>query len=149
MFKIILLVSFFSLSTIAKDAAKCANEEGYINSGWKIHSASKFSSLYNSLKKKLDKGISQGDFILDMSGPIMNRNTTDHSPRLLRATSWDDLRTNQMEMFGDVAIYTDIFNENIIAEIRWYDGKNRNLVLNPKFLNCMTDSAPYADNSIL
>lgn len=143
---LILLFSTFSVSTAFSN---CPTYNSYLNSGWTIHDPSGFKKIEKSIVSIVYKGRQNGDLIFDMSGPIKARHTSDGGPLILLAKSWDDMKTEKDLMFGDYAILRIANDENEIAELRWFDGKNRNIVFNPKFLSCFSENAPFASNSVL
>jgi hypothetical protein len=139
----------FSESQLNFGLEECSNYSGYVNTGWKIHSPSKFNKLERKFSKSLKRGLADGSIIDDMTGTIRTTDTLSNNALILRATSWDALNTPQNLMYGDYAAYAIFGNETTLAEIRWFDGKNRNIVINPTLLKCFSEGAPLVDNSVM
>lgn len=61
--------------------------------------------------------------------------------------SYDDIRTPQDKMFGDLVIMTLPVTDEL-AEIRWYDGKTKHIIYDKQIRNCATEVIPNAVNSL-
>lgn len=138
----------FSLLLAAAAASACVYGETYLASGWKVHDPSEFEKVVGEIKSKIRSGLETGTVRFDMSGPILTTQTIDGREMLLDGMMFDNLETPRDEMFGDFAILESVDSRNAV-EVRWYDGQRRNIIVNPKFLRCMSESAPYAENSVL
>lgn len=150
---ILIYLSFSSYIKASENFSKpienCSNYYQYINTGWIIHPPKNFQAIAKETISKVNTGLSNGTIVYDMSGTLMNHDTPDSTPVFIDAAMWDDLRTDSFEMYGDIAILKDSQGTQDLVEIRWYDGKKRNLVINTKLINCMTEDAPYVENSVL
>lgn len=144
--KFLLGLLFLSLSSLA---SLCEYTGSYQSTGWKIHDPSTFEVYSKMVKDSIKKGLDDKSVIFDISGPIPTENTVDGQSILLDAMMFDNLKTPQDEMYGDFAILEIVNDTRDLVEVRWYDGDKRNIVFNPKFLNCMSESAPYVDNAVL
>ena len=159
--KQIFMIALIAVSTVASGAVNqskpiesCSNYGQYVNTGWTIHPSSYFEQIANLLKEVVNKGLKDGTIVYDISGTLMNHDTPSGNPVFLNAAMWDVLATPKMEMYGDIAIIKDSLGSEEIAEIRWYDWysnkkRTKNLIINPKIINCMTEDAPYVENSVL
>lgn len=126
----------------------CRHINAYKNDGWTIHTPSNFDLLEKKISTLVEEGKAAGHIVDDISGPILTADTPDGTEILLAAVMFDDLRTDRDEMFGDYAIiYTDDGSD--VAEVRWYDGKVRNVVYNPEVLTCISEEPPFVSNSVL
>lgn len=143
---IVLLSVFWSLCSFAQD---CVYSKSFENTGWIIHNPQTFEQHSINVKNLIKNGLDDGSVVFDISGPILADQTIDGQELLLDAMMFDNLKTNRDDMYGDFAIL-EVANESRgLAEVRWYDGKQRNIVINPKFLKCFSEGAPYVDNSVL
>lgn len=143
---IVLLSVFWSLCSFAQD---CVYSKSFENTGWIIHDPQTFEQHSINVKNLIKNGLDDGSVVFDISGPILADQTIDGQELLLDAMMFDNLKTNRDDMYGDFAIL-EVANESRgLAEVRWYDGKQRNIVINPKFLKCFSEGAPYVDNSVL
>ena len=133
----------------SKPIESCRNYGQYINTGWTIHPSSEFEQISQEMINKVNTGLGDGSIVYDLSGILMNHETPSGEPLFLNVAMWDVLATPKMEMFGDIAIIKDPLGDEEIVEVRWYDGKTRNLVINSNTINCMTEDAPYVENSVL
>lgn len=144
--KIFLSLIFLSFTVFADD---CTYTNSFSQSGWKIHDSKNFGKYANFVKTTIKNGLDDKSVVFDLSGPIMTRSTVDGLPILLDAMMFDNLKTPQDEMYGDYAFLEIVNDTRDLVEVRWYNGKERNIVFNPKFLKCMSEAAPYVDNAVL
>ena len=143
---IVLLSVFWSLCSFAQD---CVYSKSFENTGWIIHDPQTFEQHSINVKNLIKNGLDDGSVVFDISGPILADQTIDGQELLLDAMMFDNLKTNRDDMYGDFAILEVANESRSLAEVRWYDGKQRNIVINPKFLKCFSEGAPYVDNSVL
>ena len=131
-----------------KELKNCRYYNGFIHTGWVVHDPATFDTFNKQIVSAVKSGVDSGEIHFDMSGPILTNETINGQELLLDAISWDAKTTPQMTMFGDYAFIENATNHEMV-ELRWYDGNKRNVVINPKFLRCMSESAPYVENSVL
>lgn len=143
---LVLLSVFWSLCSFAQD---CVYSSSYENTGWIIHDPQSFEQHAKNVKNLIKKGLDDGSVIFDISGPILADQTIDGQELLLDAMMFDNLKTDRDDMYGDFAILEVVNELRDLVEVRWYDGMKRNIVVNPKFLRCFSEGAPYVDNSVL
>ena len=141
----LLLFSFLTFNS----AYACAYLAQYEALGWNVLPSSQFDSFAKKVKETIKSGLDQGTVVFDISGPILTDQTLDGTELLLDAMMFDNLKTDSLEMYGDYAILETADSNHDLVEVRWYDGKRRNIVINPAFLKCMSESAPMVDNSVL
>lgn len=144
--KILFTLIFVSFSSFA---SFCQYTESYLSTGWTIHDPSTFFTHANFVKNTIKTGLNDETVVFDISGPILTDDTVDGGEILLDAMMFDNLKTPNDEMFGDYAILESVGSTRELVEVRWYDGNTRNIVFNPKFIKCMSEAAPYVDNSVL
>ncbi len=153
--KVLFFISILSFITASasevtlESLKKCSTYPTFIMNGWKVQDPALFDKFEQEIVEKVRVGHENGSIIFDMSGPIEPRYTVNNQYLLLDAISWDNLNTHRDVMFGDFA-FLEVVNENHdMAELRWFDGKHRNVVINPKFLKCFSEAAPFVENSVL
>lgn len=138
------LLLFYSVATQA-----CRHQAQYEALGWNVIPSSQFESAAQFVKESIKSGLKLGTVIFDISGPILTDQTVDHQELLLDAMMFDNLKTDRDIMFGDFAILETSDSDRHLVEVRWFDGMKRNIVINPAFLECMSESAPLVENSVL
>lgn len=143
--KIIVAIAISSI-TMAQD---CKYSQSYADSGWKIHPAQTFNEHAKNVLNLIKNGLENGSVVFDISGPILTDQTINSSELLLDAMMFDNLQTPQDQMYGDYAILETTDSSRQLVEVRWYDGVQRNIAINPNFLKCQSEGAPYVDNSVL
>ncbi|MGE3608295.1 MAG: hypothetical protein AB7I27_01810 [Bacteriovoracaceae bacterium] len=152
MFKVLIIFFSFillSLSVLAEDMKSCRFTETYKADGWVIHDPANFKKVEQEISGKLKKGLMNGSIVIDISGPLTTQDTVDKQEVLLAGYLFDDLRTDRDTMYGDIALVEHPEKNNQRVEIRWFDGKKRNIIINPNILTCFSEIAPVALNSVL
>lgn len=139
----------FLLFTYSNVALACKYQSQYEALGWNVLPASQFESAAKFVKNAIKSGLDQGTVVFDISGPILTNQTIDGTELLLDAMMFDNLKTDRDIMYGDYAIIETADSNHDLVEVRWYDGKKRNIVTNPAFLKCMSEGAPWVENSVL
>lgn len=140
---------FFLFISYSIEAQACKYQGQYEALGWNVLPSSEFESAARMVKDKIKSGLDEGTVVFDISGPILTDQTLDHSELLLDAMMFDNLNTDRDVMYGDYAILETADSAHHLVEVRWYDGKKRNIVINPAFLKCMSEAAPWVENSVL
>lgn len=129
-------------------ATSCKLTSLYQAYGWVVHDANSFQNIAQDVTKRLERGLNDQSIVKDISGPMAGTDTPDGQVLELMGYMYDDLKTPHDLMYGDIALIKKA-NDNTLVEIRWFDGKARNIVLNPTFLKCFTEVPPIAENSVL
>lgn len=147
----IILYSLFILtfSAIAEEMKPCRFTDLYKADGWVIHDPANFQKVEAEISSKLKKGLEDGSIIIDISGPLLTKDTVDGQEVLLAGYLFDALSTDRDTMFGDIALIEHPSKDNQRVEIRWFDGKKRNIIINPNVLTCFSEIPPFAENSVL
>ncbi|QDK46911.1 hypothetical protein DOM22_17990 [Bdellovibrio sp. ZAP7] len=140
------LVLTFALGSTAIASEFCPSAEDYEAQGWVVHNPEDFAKLEKTFDAMLSAGQKNGQIIDDMSGHMVTGDL-DNKEIMLAVKSYEDLRTPDMVMYGDHATYTHMETQKRV-EIRWFNGK-KNLVINPKYIKCITGQPPVAENVIL
>lgn len=138
-----------SLGATRTEQGVCRLTGLYMNHGWVIHNPADFKSIEKTVTQRIQTGLESGTIIVDTSGMIGTDSTVEGNAIALMGYMFDDLTTSQDTMYGDLALIEWPERNNVRAEIRWFDGKNRNIVFNPDILTCFTESPPFVDNSVL
>ena len=142
---IIALMLIFS--TQISMAKNCQTDASYSKQEWKITYPNNFNSIYKDLQRDLSQGIMNKEITKDLDGTIVT--SQGYLNRIYMHTrSWDTLSTPQKEMFGDIAIFTNRLNEDEILEIRWFENGVKHIAVNSKYLECVSISAPFPENTI-
>lgn len=124
----------------------CKFYQSFVDSGWVVHDPDTFRESEYAVVTVVTDGLNSGRIIHDMSGKIGTDKTVGNKVIMLDAVMYDSLSTSRDTMYGDFAI---LQWQNTISEVRWYDGKNRNISINPEVLTCMSEFAPTVSNSVL
>lgn len=139
----------FLILTYVSTAHACKYQAQYEALGWNVVPASQFDSASKFVKDTIKSGLDQGTVVFDISGPILTNQTNDSSELLLDAMMFDNLKTDRDIMYGDYAIIETADSNRHLVEVRWFDGQKRNVAINPAFLKCMSEGAPWVENSVL
>ncbi|MEK2689080.1 hypothetical protein [Bdellovibrio sp. GT3] len=141
---IIAAVLFAGSTSLASEF--CPSAEDYQAHGWVVHNSEDFAKLEKTFDAMLAQGQKDGHIVDDLSGHMVV-NDLDNKEIMLAVKSFEDLRTPDLVMYGDHATYTHIETQERV-EIRWFNGK-KNVVINPKYIKCITGQPPFAENAIL
>ena len=144
--KLTLMVLLQSCSSLSFASNKCYLQDQYEAMGWIVHPATEFTKFEHQVDERLKAGLQNQSILVDISGPIVTKNTVNQQETEFMAYMFDDLATNKDEMFGDIAVVEDEQNQRV--ELRWYQDGFRQIVFNPLVLTCITEPAPVADNSV-
>lgn len=132
------LATFFLLiSTNAFAGNYCPSSNALLAASWTQHSPSEF----NQVKDRFAREIKNEQFFKK------DLETIFASPYLeswVHFISFDDMRTSDLEMLGDVVFYSKPSGETF--EIRWYEGGKKHFVISAD--QCSCDDAPLAENAL-
>lgn len=142
-----LLGVLISFATLA--AQDCKYSASFEAEGWTVHNPQSFDKIAGEVRALIAKGLEDNTVVFDTSGPILTDQSLGGEELLLDAMMFDNLETPRDEMFGDYAIIETVSQARNLVEVRWYNGRERNVVFNPRYLKCMSEGAPYALNSVL
>ena len=132
---LILIIFLFSIQGLAQQI--CDNQ-ALTDSGWSQHPTEEFSSI----AAKLELETKNPGWVGDMETVFFSGSLE----KFVSFKSLDNLATPDMEMFGDVAYYSDNESEALL-EIRWYENGLKHFVLR-KDIPCTLDSIPLAENAL-
>ena len=146
---IVLLLSIINASASDRlSIEKCDNYQAYNDSGWVVHTPDSFQSVFENLNKKIELGLENGEIIRDLRGTTRTFNTYGGSPVLMAVETFDSLDTAYEIMYGDYAIMRNHFRKSEVLEVRWFDGVNKNVAINKKYMSCVSTNPPMAFNTI-
>lgn len=126
----VLLTGFIS------SAWACGDAE-LIQKGFKFH-PNNFDYIKNKILNKLNQQAEY--FVLDEEQMFWSN----AHKQYFNLISKDDIRTEQMEMFGDVVLIKD---DNRVKEIRWYHKGEKHFAYSTDH-KCATNLIPFADNAL-
>ncbi|MBT3235904.1 MAG: hypothetical protein HN353_08130 [Bdellovibrionales bacterium] len=142
---LILAITIFSTTLYSE----CQINEYYRYYGWVIHQPSDFDKLLPIQFQKISDGLDSGQVISDLDGHLeTNQGRSSDETLLMRITTWDNLETERIIMYGDFAIFANAYDPEQIYEIRWFDGEKKHIVINPTYLKCISIIPPVAINVI-
>ncbi|WP_413558835.1 hypothetical protein [Bdellovibrio sp. HCB209] len=144
--KWIALILTFAAGSTTLASEFCPSAEDYQAHGWVVHNSQDFAKLEKTFDAMLTDGQQKGQIVDDLSGHMVVGDL-DNKEIMLVVKSYEDLRTPQDLMYGDHATYTHIETKERV-ELRWFNGK-KNVVINPKYIKCITGQPPFAENAIL
>jgi len=144
---IIYLLSAALITSNAFADKDCADSD-YQQNGWIIHNSSDFESIYKETLEKIAQGVSSATMVQDIEGVFMTFNSSIAPELYVKVSTWDILATKEDIMFGDIAIFTDQFNPERALEVRWFDGKDKHIVTNAKYMQCIITKQPSLPNTI-
>lgn len=128
-------ILFVSLQVGAQQI--CHNQT--LNSlGWIQHPAHEFAQIIDLLETETQNS----GWVKDIETHFFSG----HLEKIVSFKSLDNLATDDLEMFGDVAYYSD-FETQEILEIRWYEHGKKHFVLRQDLL-CTVDDVPLAENTL-
>lgn len=148
-FIVMTLITLTLTSAHAEGMKPCRFTDLYKAGGWVIHNPANFKKIESEISAKLKSGLEDGSIVIDISGPIMTRDTVGDQEVLLGGYMFDALATDRDTMYGDIALIEFPERNNERVEIRWFDGKKRNIIINSDILTCFSDIPPFAENSVL
>lgn len=131
-FLIILLLS------IQSNAQQICDNQALIANGWVQHSSTEFAQVAEMMQKETQNS----NWVKDIETVFFSG----HLEKFVSFKSLDNLATYDLEMFGDVAFYSDIETGDLI-EVRWYQDGKKHFVLR-KDLLCTVDELPLAENTL-
>ena len=134
--KLVLAFLFASSSALAAKVCKSNNE--ILSAGWVQHSPSEFNKMQNRFA---DEVTSNESLVKDFGTVFYST----HLKTFVHLQSWDDVKTPEDEMFGDIVIYSDPKTQNVF-EIRWYEGGKKHFVISTD--QCSCDNAPLSENTL-
>lgn len=134
--KIIFLISI--LNGFSHASTNCPSSSELVARDWVQHDSSEFSETYLRLTHKISDDLSsfKRDLSTDFDSPYLGKR--------IHFESWDDVRTPDLEMFGDIVFYFDKQSQEPI-EIRWYENNKKHFVTSG---NCSCDETPLAENAL-
>ena len=142
---LILAITIFSTTLYSE----CQINEYYRYYGWVIHQPSDFDKLLPIQFQKISDGLDSGQVISDLDGHLeTNQGRSSDETLLMRITTWDNLETERIIMYGDFAIFANAYDPEQIYEIRWFDGEKKHIVITPPYLKCISIIPPVAINVI-
>ncbi len=126
----------------------CPSNRILLKMGFVQHPSADFENISNQLYPKVI--YDSDNFVLDLRNqefvPTIGRN--------VQLSSWDDLRTPDLEMLGDVVFITDP-TTNEALELRWYENGVKNFVVNesvkhpvPNTPVCAMEYFPFVSNAL-
>lgn len=130
-------VSILLFSMHAGAQQNC-NNQTLINGGWLQHPSHEFPQIIASMETETQNP----GWVKDIETHFFSG----HLEKMISFKSLDNLATDDLEMFGDVAYYSD-FETQEILEIRWYENGRKHFVLRQDLL-CTVDDAPLAENTL-
>lgn len=133
-----ILILVFSRLTYAGD---CATNRFFEGEGWNTHQSDDFKKTTESLRQYIE---GNATYLRPDQESIFYSEELDH---LIHFQSYDDIRTPDLEMFGDVVLLNDLSTGELI-EARWYSNKVKNLIHNQTKEKCAANLIPYADNTL-
>lgn len=134
-FILIYLLIFTCAISFAK--TNCSDND-LVASGWVKHSSDQLTDIIG----KLSKNISSPSWKDDLETNFFSGSLE----KFVHFQSWDNLDTNDLEMFGDVVFYSDIDSGKIL-EARWYENEQKHFVVSSS-LACSVDEVPLAENAL-
>lgn len=138
--KLSLILLFIAISqlTFAQD---CASNRFFESEGWNTHKSDEFKKTTDSLGQYIERN---KDFLRpDMESVFYS----EELEGLVHFQSYDDIRTPDLEMFGDIVLL-HVVSTGELVEARWYSNKIKNLIHNTTVQKCAADLIPYADNTL-
>jgi hypothetical protein len=124
----------------------CPSADMYEAEGWVVHKSEDFGKLESKLIATISAETAKGNVEPDLKGNMIVVDP-DGKEIMLDVITLDNTQTDRDTMWGDYAIYTHHETQERV-EIRWFDGK-KNLVINSKYINCITGTPPPAENTLL
>lgn len=132
------LVTFFLLISANAFAANyCPSTSALLSANWVQHSPSEF----NQVKDRFAREIKNEQFFKKDLETIF---ASPYLENWVHFISFDDMRTPDLEMLGDVVFYSEPSGETF--EIRWYEGGKKHFVISAD--QCSCDDAPLAENAL-
>lgn len=126
----------------------CDNTRDYQDTGWIIHNPKYFDKIFKKHTKIIDSSLRDGSMVNDLSGTIRTYNTLGSRPLMMKVNTYDSLDTDRDLMYGDFAVMVKHFSPEQPLEARWFDGKRKHVVINPKYMSCISTIPPFAENTI-
>ncbi len=144
------LVSFLItiLASVHVMAEKDCPDYDYKELGWIIHNSSEFESILNDTQQKTVDGVLNSSMVEDIDGIMMTQNSSIEPFLYVKVNTWDVLSTSQDLMYGDIAIFSDLVHPENALEVRWFDGKNKHIVFNDRYMYCISTKQPHSANTI-
>lgn len=145
----VLNVLFWGFTHSAFASNNCSMSHSYKSKGWRVHDSSEFLKIEKNVLQRLKEGLEKKSIVYDLSGLIITNQTPSGEPAVLSATMYDDLMTATDQMYGDIALLEIQNQPGVIVEIRWYEDGLKQIVFNSRFLTCISEAPPFAENSVL
>lgn len=120
----------------------------YKENGWVIHNTSEFDQILLDVQSLVANGIDNSTIVEDIDGFLVTNNSQISPDLFMKVNTWDVLSTSQEVMYGDIAIFSDLLTPENALEVRWFDGKNKHIVYNDKYMLCISTKQPVAPNTI-
>lgn len=138
MLKKFILILFLVLTSKLSFAQRNCSDNDLTSVGWVKHSSDKLNHIMSQLSKKISSPFWKEDMETNFfSGSL---------EKFVHFQSWDNLETDDLEMYGDAVFYSDTVDGKII-EIRWYENRQKNFVQRSD-MSCSVDEVPLAENAL-
>ena len=136
--KILIALVVLIMAPLTARAGDCASDAALERLGFVVHS-SDFESVTAPILAKYEKEKSQ--FVFDTDARLYDDEL--HVPVYM--VSYDDVRTPQPLMYGDIFLVQNL-NTKELYELRWYADGKRHVAYHQT--QCALDYIPMADNSL-
>jgi len=148
-FTLVLFSSLSNASVETNESLKgCNNTQAYLDNDWIIHNPKHFNKILKKQSRLISTGLEDGSVEEDLNGTIRTYNAIGGRPVLMKVETFDSLNTDRDLMYGDFAVMVKHFSPEQSLEVRWFDGKQKHVVINSKYMSCISTSVPIAENTI-
>ena len=138
-----ILISLFAISLFANVAFSqvCTTNNFFEAEGWDTHTGQDFAAVSNNVLAYYE--LNKKDFVDDITESYYS----EALDALVDFQSYDDLRTPDREMFGDIVVLKKQETGELL-EVRWYADQTKHIIYNHALQECAQDLIPDADNTL-
>ena len=134
------LFAFLLFSNVALSAV-CTTDNFFTEEGWDTHSNQDFAAISKNVLAYYE--LNKKDFVDDVTESYYS----EELDQLVDFQSYDDLRTPDREMFGDIVVLKKQATGELL-EIRWYADQTKHIIYNHALQECAQDLIPDAINTL-
>lgn len=137
------LISLFALSLFSSVAYAqlCTTNNFFEDEGWDTHAGQDFDAVSKNVLAYYE--LNKKDFVDDVTEVYYS----EALETLIDFQSFDDLRTPDREMFGDIVVLKKQETGELL-EVRWYADETKHIIYNHALQECAQDLIPVADNTL-
>lgn len=136
----VVLVSVFLFSNIAS-ARLCIANNFFEEDGWDTHTRQDFAAVSKNVMAYYEQN--KQNFVSDLELEFYS----EEHEAMVGLKSFDDLRTSNDEMLGDLVLITAPKTGELM-EVRWYADKIKHIIYNHSLQECASELIPDVENAI-